>query len=200
MSSSSLPVKQSRSSANSGAGFFFCSCVHIFFIFLVREGRRACRDNASTPSLQPSFCNARKIKYKVQLIQQVTRKHHRVALLCTNLQVSALPREGALQSQVEPAGGRFLSAAVHRVQAGVASLLHQSRKAGGADGLLKFLDKLEEGPEGGGRRVSAQPWRHAPCHERRGEACQTSHRWVFSTDCLMDQKLTSFHLEILTKS
>lgn len=29
---------------------------------------------------------------------------------------------------------------------------------------------------------------------------QISYRWVFSTDCLMDQKLTSFHLEILTKS
>jgi len=27
-----------------------------------------------------------------------------------------------------------------------------------------------------------------------------SHLCVFSTDCLMDQKLTSFHLEILTKS
>lgn len=32
------------------------------------------------------------------------------------------------------------------------------------------------------------------------EPNETSHRWVFSTDCLMDQKLTSFHLEILTKS
>lgn len=29
---------------------------------------------------------------------------------------------------------------------------------------------------------------------------QISYRWVFSTDCLIDQKLTSFHLEILTKS
>lgn len=146
-------------------------------------------------------------KCKVQLIQQVISKHYRAALLYIDLQVSALPGEGALQSQVEPAGGRFLSAAVHRVQAGVASLLHQGWKAGGADGLLKLLDKLEEGPEGGerreeggGRRVSVQPWRHARCHERREEACHMSHRWVFSTDCLMDQKLTSFHLEILTKS
>lgn len=122
-------------------------------------------------------------------------------LLCyvRDLQVSALPREGALQSQVEPAGGRLLGAAVHRVQAGVASLLHQGGQAGAADGLLKLLDKLEEGPEGGGRRASAQH-STAQRQQRREEACQTSHRWVFSTDCLMDQKLTSFHLEILTKS
>lgn len=90
-------------------------------------------------------------------------------LLCyvRDLQVSALPREGALQSQVEPAGGRLLGAAVHRVQAGVASLLHQGGKAGAADGLLKLLDKLEEGPEGGGRRASAQH-STAPAEERGG--------------------------------
>lgn len=141
-----------------------------------------------------------KKKNTVQLLQHVISKHCRVARLCTDLQVSAFPRQGALQSQVEPAGGRVLSAAVHCVQAGVASLLHQGRKAGGADGLLKLLDELEEGPEGGGRRASAQPWRDARHRQRREEACQASHRWVFSTDCLMDQKLTSFHLEILTKS
>lgn len=47
--------------------------------------------------------------------------------------------------------GRFFGAAVDCVQVGVASMLHQGREAGGADGLLKLLDEFEEGPEEEGR-------------------------------------------------
>lgn len=64
-----------------------------------------------------------------------------------------------------------------------------------------FLTNLKRvlGEERGGRRHQhGEGASTIPCTVRG--ACRMSHRWVFSTDCLMDQKLTSFHLEILTKS
>lgn len=46
-------------------------------------------------------------------------------------------------------GRCFLRTGIHCVQTGAASLFHQRGKAGTVDGLLKLLDKLEEGPERG---------------------------------------------------
>lgn len=79
-------------------------------------------------------------------------------------------------------------------------LLPCSTRAGRQGPLMassNFLTNLKRvlREEGGKHQYST-----AQHQQRREEACQASHRWVFSTDCLMDQKLTSFHLEILTKS
>lgn len=54
-----LPVKQSRSSANSGTGCFFRYWPHIFFIFLVRTGRRPCNDDGLASSSRHSFWNTK---------------------------------------------------------------------------------------------------------------------------------------------
>lgn len=165
-----LPVKQSRSSASSGTGFFFSSCMHSFFIFLDRTGRRPWRDEASTPSPGASFWKTQfSSGYSLIIYYREARdnnwlnmmkKHYRktnhsieltiktqCALWDLYLQISAFPRRGALQRPVNPVDGCFLWVGIHAVQAGAASLFHQSGNARTIQSLLKLLDKLEESPE-----------------------------------------------------
>lgn len=98
--------------------------------------------------------------------------------------------------------GSFLCICVHAVQTRAASLFHQSSHAWTTQSLFKFLDKLEESPgkEGISRKQNSRTSSPRQCLCKRWDDRDLMYRCVFSTDCLMDQKLTSFHLEILTKS
>lgn len=147
-----LPVKQSRSSARSGTGFFFSSCTHFFFIFLVKAGRRPCSDDASAPSSGPSFWSISENIHPYMIIS-CYKEHDRnwfnehSALWDSDLQISALPRLGALQGPVNSMDGGVLCVGIHSVQGGATALLHQSRNTGTIQSLLKLLHKLEESPE-----------------------------------------------------